>query len=193
MYGNLIIDEIQESIDVKKKLLEECKQSIQQAGEIISDAFENDHKAFFCGNGGSAADAQHIAAELLVRYKTENNRRALPAVSMSTDPSYLTATSNDLGYDFIYSRFLEGFAVAGDVLVGISTSGNSKNILKAVEMAKQKNLSIILLLGGTGGALKGLGDAEVIVPSSVTARIQESHILIGHILCSMVERKLFNL
>ena len=191
----IIKSHIQESIAVKSQMAgnPEYIELIAKAGKLVSEAFQQNKRVFLCGNGGSAADAQHIAAELLVRYKSSNNRKALPAISLSTDPSFITAAANDLGYEFIFARSLEGLSNEGDVLIGISTSGFSNNIIQAVKTAKDKNLKIILLLGGDGGKLSGSGDIEIIVPSKETARIQESHILIGHIICSLVEKTLFNL
>ena len=188
----IVSDNILESVSVKEKLLSETK-TIFKAGKVASDVLRNQGKILLCGNGGSAADAQHIAAELVVRYKTQNNRPALPAISLSTDPSFLTAASNDLGYEDIFVRSVEAFGRKEDLLVGISTSGNSRNIINAVKKAKEMGLKVLLLLGGDGGHLKGKGNIEICVPSKKTARIQECHILIGHILCSIIEKELFDL
>jgi len=190
--SNHVTAQIEESIRVKSELMKDADQ-IFAAGLLASDVLERGGKILLCGNGGSAADAQHIAAELVVRFKGGNERRALPALSLSTDPSTITAAGNDYGYDHIFSRGVEAWGQAGDLLIGISTSGNSKNVILAVEMARKKNMKVLLLLGAGGGKLKDLGDMSIIVPSPITARIQESHILIGHILCSVIEKKMFNL
>ena len=189
---NIIKKQIEDSILVKKSLLS-FSGVISDAGELMVQTFKNNKKVLLCGNGGSAADAQHIAAELLVRYKSQNDRGALPAISLSTDPSFITAVSNDMGYENLFSRSIEGIASEGDLLVGISTSGNSANIIKAVEAARRKKMNVLLLLGENGGRLKGKGDIQICVPSKETARIQEAHILIGHILCAMVEKSIFGL
>ena len=143
----------------------------------------------FCGNGGSAADAQHLAAEFSGRFYTD--RDALPAEALHCNTSYLTAVANDYGYDLVYSRIIKGTGNKGDVLVGLSTSGNSKNILNAFEVAKQKEMLTIGLTGETGGKMKAVSDYLINVPSGDTPRIQESHILIGHIICQLVEEQYF--
>jgi D-sedoheptulose 7-phosphate isomerase len=143
----------------------------------------------FCGNGGSAADAQHLAAEFSGRFY--KNRKALPAEALHCNTSYLTAVANDYSYDVIYSRLLDGIGVKGDVLIGLSTSGNSKNILNAIDVAKQIGIASIALTGETGGKMKDSSDILINVPSIDTPRIQESHIMIGHIICELVEEKLF--
>jgi D-sedoheptulose 7-phosphate isomerase len=157
-------------------------------GASCAAALEAGHRIFLCGNGGSAADAQHIAAELVGRFVAD--RRSLPAIALTTDTSALTAIANDYGYEHIFSRQLEGLASAGDVLVAISTSGNSANVVRAVESAKAAGMTVLGLLGGNGGALREQCDQSVVVPSSITARIQECHILIGHVMCDMVEEQL---
>ena len=143
----------------------------------------------FCGNGGSAADAQHLAAEFSGRFYI--NRKALPAEALHCNTSYLTAVANDYSYDVIYARLIEGIANEGDVVVGLSTSGNSPNILKAFEAAKQKNVITIGFTGASGGKMKDISDHLFNVPSTDTPRIQESHIMVGHIICELVEEKLF--
>jgi D-sedoheptulose 7-phosphate isomerase len=185
--------QFQDSIETKQKTLESCSQAIMEAGKILIETLKHENKILFCGNGGSSCDAAHIAAELVVRYKSGNERRALPALALGTDHAILTACGNDYGYEDIFSRQVEAFGLKGDTLVAITTSGNSANVLKAVQSAQEKGLRVIGLLGGNGGRLKGKTDIEIIVPSSVTARIQETHILIGHIFCSMIERELFGL
>lgn len=190
--SNHVISQIEESIEVKRNLTNQADH-IYAAGMLAADVLERGGKLLLCGNGGSAADAQHIAAELVVRFKGGNERRALPALSLSTDPSTITAAGNDYGYDQIFSRGVEAWGQTGDLLIGISTSGNSKNIMNAVDAARKKKMKVLLLLGGDGGQMKEMGDMRIIVPSKITARIQESHIMIGHILCSVIEKKMFNL
>lgn len=186
----MIEDIIKDSIKVKKSLLEnkEMHQTIFAIVDVISEAFENGNRVMFCGNGGSAADAQHLAAELSGRFYKD--RKALPADALHCNTSYLTAVANDYDYDSIYSRLVDGTMNMGDILIGISTSGNSKNILKAFEIAKQKGIKTISLTGETG-KLIDISDYNIKIPSKDTPRIQESQILIGHIICELVESKLF--
>ncbi len=154
--------------------------------EVCLKSLRNGGKLLFLGNGGSAADAQHLAAELVVRYKI--NRRALPAIAITTDTSILTAAANDLSYDDVFSRQIEALAKPGDVVIAISTSGKSPNIIRALEAARAVGAVPAGLTGRDGGAMVGLADPLVIVPSQVTARIQEMHILMGHMLCEAVEQ-----
>jgi len=183
---------ISASIETKQKILadEKMLQTICDAVNAIAEAFKNGKKVLFCGNGGSAADAQHLAAEFSGRFYKD--RKALPAEALHCNTSYLTAVANDYSYDVIYSRLVEGLGVSGDVLIGLSTSGNSSNIIKAFEIAKEKNIITIGFTGDSGGKMKDLCDYLFNVPSKITPRIQESHILIGHIICELVEEKLFN-
>jgi len=183
---------IQESIDVKSKVLENetLITCIDEIVSLIVAAFKNGNKVLFCGNGGSAADAQHLAAEFSGRFYTD--REALPAEALHTNTSYLTAVANDYSYDVVYSRLIKGIGKKGDVLVGLSTSGNSKNIIKAFETAREKEMITIGFTGSTGGIMKNCSDLLINVPSNDTPRIQESHILIGHIICQLVEEKYFN-
>ena len=182
---------ITESIDVKQQLLQEHNflQTLATVVEVITDAFNAGNKVLFCGNGGSAADAQHLAAEFSGRFY--KNRKALPAEALHCNTSYLTAVANDYSYDVIYARLLDGIGVKGDVVLGFSTSGNSVNIIKAFEVAKEKGIVTIGLTGTSGGAMKAVSDHLFNVPSTTTPRIQESHILIGHIICELVEEKVF--
>jgi D-sedoheptulose 7-phosphate isomerase len=182
---------IQSSIDVKSKILSEGKLLliVQDCVKIIVNAFEKGNKVLFCGNGGSAADAQHLAAEFSGRFYTD--RDALPAEALHCNTSYLTAVANDYSYDVIYSRLIKGIGNPGDVLVGLSTSGNSKNIINAFEAAKEKNMINIAFTGASGGELKKLADQLINVPSDDTPRIQESHIMLGHIICQLVEEIYF--
>lgn len=182
---------IQESIDVKQQLLkdQDFLQKIETVVDVISAAFNAGNKVLFCGNGGSAADAQHLAAEFSGRFY--KNRKALPAEALHCNTSYLTAVANDYSYDVIYARLVDGIGVKGDVLLGLSTSGNSVNIIKAFEVAREMGIVTIGLTGTTGGVLKAVSDYLFNVPSTTTPRIQESHILIGHIICELVEEKVF--
>ena len=180
------------SIQTKTEILnnDAFVKKIDDAVGIIANAFQNGNSVWFCGNGGSAADAQHLAAEFSGRFY--KNRRALPAEALHCNTSYLTAVANDYSYDVIYSRIIDGVSKEGDVLIGLSTSGNSANILKAFETAKSKKVITIGLTGATGGKMKDISDFLFNVPSTDTPRIQESHIMIGHIICELVEEKLFN-
>ena len=161
---------------------------IQSTGERLIAALRAGGKILICGNGGSAADAQHIAAELVGRFG--HTRRGLPAIALTTDSSALTSIGNDFGFDAVFSRQVEALARPGDVLIGISTSGNSRNVIAAVQCAADMGVSTLGLLGGQGGALKGLLDQSILAPSSDTPRIQECHILIGHTLCGLIEQEL---
>jgi D-sedoheptulose 7-phosphate isomerase len=182
---------IQSSIDVKSKILNDDKllQTVNDCINVIVSAFEKGNKVLFCGNGGSASDAQHLAAEFSGRFYTD--RDALPAEALHCNTSYITAVANDYSYDVIYSRILKGIGNEGDVLIGLSTSGNSKNIVKAFEMAREKRMTTIGFTGSTGGKLKSLSDFLINIPSDDTPRIQESHITLGHIICQMVEEIYF--
>jgi D-sedoheptulose 7-phosphate isomerase len=182
---------IQASIDVKTKILADDKilQTIQDCANLIVSAFEKGNKVLFCGNGGSASDAQHLAAEFSGRFYTD--RDALPAEALHCNTSYLTAVANDYSYDVIYSRLIKGIGKEGDILVGLSTSGNSKNIVNAFEAAKEKGMTTIAFTGSTGGKLKKLSDQLINIPSDDTPRIQESHITLGHIICQLVEEIYF--
>jgi D-sedoheptulose 7-phosphate isomerase len=182
---------VQSSITVKQDVLhnEELLKTVQNCIAVIVQAFKNGNKVLFCGNGGSAADAQHLAAEFSGRFYTD--RDALPAEALHCNTSYITAVANDYSYDVIYSRLIKGIGNKGDVLVGLSTSGNSKNIYNAFEVAKQKEMITIAFTGLTGGSMKGLSDYLINVPSTDTPRIQESHIMLGHIICQLVEAEYF--
>ncbi len=191
MSTQAITDIIKASIDVKQQLLadENLVNQIQIVTDVITKAFKNGNAVYFAGNGGSAADAQHLAAEFSGRFYKD--RKALPSDALHCNSSYLTAVANDYSYDVIYARLLEGIAKPGDVLVGISTSGNSGNIVKAFEMAKTIGVTTIGFTGQKGGKMKELGDYLINVPSNTTPRIQESHILVGHIICELVEINIF--
>jgi D-sedoheptulose 7-phosphate isomerase len=186
-----IKDIIHASIDVKQQLLadETLVHQIHTVTEVITKAFQNGNAVYFAGNGGSAADAQHLAAEFSGRFYKD--RKALPSDALHCNSSYLTAVANDYSYDVVYARLLEGLAKPGDILVGISTSGNSANIVKAFEMAKTIGVTTIGFTGQKGGKMKDIGDHLINVPSNTTPRIQESHILVGHIICELVEINIF--
>ena len=195
----LVKEQILRSIETKQRIVEDSGllDDIVAAGRMLARSLQKGRKAMFCGNGGSAGDAQHIAAELVVRYKGGNERKALPALSLSVDPSVITACGNDYGYDQIFARQVEAFGKPEDILVGITTSGNSRNIELALEEARRAGVRTIILTGGDGGRIlkekKDLLDIALVVPSDETARIQESHIMIGQILCSIIEKELFDL
>ena len=182
---------IQSSINVKMQLLADDKilQTVMDCVNVIVNAFEKGNKVLFCGNGGSASDAQHLAAEFSGRFYTD--RDALPAEALHCNTSYITAVANDYSYDVIYSRIIKGIGKKGDIIVGLSTSGNSKNIIKAFEVAREKGMITIAFTGATGGKLKDISDFLINVPSNDTPRIQESHITIGHIICQLVEETYF--
>jgi D-sedoheptulose 7-phosphate isomerase len=182
---------IQASVDVKQSILSQpaLLATIAQVTVLIRDAFKNGNKVLFCGNGGSAADAQHLAAEFSGRFYTD--RDPLPSEALHCNTSYLTAVANDYGYDVVYSRIVKGSGKPGDVLVGLSTSGNSVNIIKALEVAREIGMKTVVLTGESGGKMKGISDYTINVPSKDTPRIQESHIMIGHIICQLVEAQLF--
>ncbi|MFN8247934.1 MAG: D-sedoheptulose 7-phosphate isomerase [Ferruginibacter sp.] len=182
---------IKASIDVKQQLLEDkaMQQTIADCVELLVNTFRNGNKVLFCGNGGSAADAQHLAAEFSGRFYTD--REALPAEALHVNTSYITAVANDYSYDVVYSRMVQGIGRPGDVLVGLSTSGNSGNIIKAFDAAHAKGMKTIGFTGATGGKMKAISDHLINVPSTDTPRIQESHIMIGHIICQLVEEKYF--
>ncbi len=187
-----IKDLVSASIAVKQQVLTEEKllQTVEAVTEKIIAAFRSGNKVLFCGNGGSAADAQHLAAEFSGRFYIV--RDPLTAEALHVNTSYLTAVANDYSYDVIYARLVKGSGKKGDVLIGLSTSGNSKNILLAFEQAKQNGMITVGFTGASGGKMKELSDYLINVPSTDTPRIQESHILLGHIICQLVEEKYFN-
>lgn len=176
---------VAESIKVKQETLSKNAETVARMAEEITKALKNNNKVFFFGNGGSAADSQHMAAEFIGRFQRE--RRSLPAIALTTDSSVLTALGNDYGFDVVFSRQLEGLAQKGDVAVAISTSGNSKNVIAGVYQAKKTGLKVMSFTGCGGGKLAPLCDLNLIVESSNTARIQESHICFFHIICELVE------
>jgi len=187
----MIEKRIKESIAVKQLMLEnaEVLEAIDKVVKTLVGCFSENHRLWLCGNGGSAADAQHIAAEFSGRFYL--TRPPLPAESFTVNTSYLTAVSNDFSFDDIFSRMAQAQCRMGDVLIGISTSGNSNNVMRALNMAKEIGATTIALTGCDGGELKDMADIVVCVPSKDTPRIQEAHILIGHIICELVESSLF--
>jgi D-sedoheptulose 7-phosphate isomerase len=180
-----LIQSVAEHLEAIQDLLDSKLVDIESSGRLICEALSGGNKILLCGNGGSAADAQHIAAELVGRY--EQQRRAFPAVSLTTDTSALTALSNDYGYDEVFARQVEALAVEGDVLIAISTSGKSPNIVKAAEKARELGCKTIALTGCSGEPLASRCDLRVVVSSDRTARVQEAHITIGHLWCEMVD------
>ncbi len=182
---------IEASIETKQQILQNYQliATIEKVVEVVTNAFKNGKRVYFCGNGGSAADAQHLAAEFSGRFYTD--RKALPAEALHCNTSYLTAVANDYGYDVVYARMIDGIGEKGDILIGLSTSGNSGNIIKAFEVAKDKGIITVAFTGITGGQMKAISDYLINVPSADTPRIQESHITIGHIICQLVEEKYF--
>jgi D-sedoheptulose 7-phosphate isomerase len=191
MHHQKITSIINESIKVKQALLADVNliAQIDAVVKVITTAFQNGNSVYFAGNGGSAADAQHLAAEFSGRFYKD--RKALPSEALHCNTSYLTAVANDYSYEVIYARLIEGITKPGDVLVGLSTSGNSGNIVKAFEMAKTKQVVTIGFTGDSGGKMKAISDYLINVPSNDTPRIQESHILVGHIICELVESNIF--
>lgn len=180
-----------ESSETKLKIKEKNFSDILSAVDLIVHAFRNKKKLLLCGNGGSAADCQHIATEFVIRLNHKINRPALPAIALTTDTSNLTAGGNDIGFENVFARNIEALGNTGDILLAISTSGNSPNIIKAVEMAHKKEMKVISFLGKDGGKLKPLVDLPIVIPSENTQRIQEGHITIAHIICELVELELY--
>ena len=187
-----ITDELKASAETKRLIAENCTDMIAKAVDTLIRTLNQGGKILLCGNGGSAADAQHLATELVIRMDPTLKRPGIPAVALSTDSSMLTAGANDIGYDNVFARAVEALGRKGDVLVGISTSGNSESINKAMQQARSAGMATIGLLGKDGGKTKGLVDVAIIVPSQNTQRIQEGHITIGHIICGLVEREMYS-
>lgn len=186
---NIILKRFKESSEVKTLFLKENLQKLLEVIRLISQAFEEGNKIFFFGNGGSAADAQHLACEFVNRFIMD--RPPLPAIALTTDTSILTSVSNDAAFSEVFARQLRALGKEGDIAIGISTSGASSNVIKAFEVAKEMGMKTVALTGNEGGMLGRIVDFLLIVPSTSTPRIQETHILIGHILCEMVEHSLF--
>jgi D-sedoheptulose 7-phosphate isomerase len=186
---NIIQKRFKESAEVKTRFLKESLPLFLEAIKLISQAFERGNKLLLFGNGGSAADAQHIAAEFVNRFIID--RPPLPALALTTDTSILTSISNDMAFQEVFAKQIKALGKEGDVAIGISTSGNSPNVIKALEVAKEMGIKTVALTGNDGGMIAKMVDIPLIVSSSSTARVQETHILIGHILCEMVEHQLF--
>ena len=181
-----IKNQILESAKIKNEMVKNGLESIEKAAQLLIESIKDGGKILWCGNGGSAADAQHLATELMGGM-SDHDRMPIPSIALTTDSSFITAWSNDTDFDSIFSRQVQGLGEEGDVLVGISTSGNSENIINALKQAKFKKLKTIAFSGKTGGNLDGIADVTIKVPSDNTQRIQESHIMIGQILCSLIE------
>ncbi|MFV0468769.1 MAG: SIS domain-containing protein [Dysgonomonas sp.] len=188
---NIIPKRISESIAVKQQMLEDesLQKTIQSAINLMLDTLQNGGSVYFCGNGGSAADAQHLAAELSGRFYFD--RQPLSSDALHCNTSFLTAVANDYSYDEIYARLISGIGRKNDVLVGLSTSGNSKNIVRAFQKCKELGIKTVALTGASGGVMRDVADVTICVPSTDTPRIQESHITIGHIICEVIEAEMF--
>ncbi|NOX37874.1 MAG: D-sedoheptulose 7-phosphate isomerase [Calditrichaeota bacterium] len=184
--------EIQEHLETLQRLQREHAGVIERIAHKFVETFRRGGKILFCGNGGSAADAQHLAAELVIRLRGHFSRPSLPAIALTTDTSILTAGANDLGFEQVFARQIEALGNAGDLLVAISTSGNSPNVLQAIETAHQRGLFVVGFTGGSGGRMIHQVDIALVIPSETTARIQEGHILAGHIICQLTEEMLFS-
>ena len=186
-----IKDSLAESSEVKLKIETECMNDILSAINVLTNSFKTGNKLLLCGNGGSAADCQHLATEFVIRLSHDIDRPAIPAIALTTDTSNLTAGGNDIGFENVFARSIQGLGKTEDVLLAISTSGNSPNIIKAIEAAKEKGMKVIGFLGGKGGKIKSLVDVQIIIPSFNVQRIQEGHITVGHIICESVENELY--
>lgn len=190
MQGIMVREYLLESAETKRRVSERCVESILRAADIITQAFRSGGKILMCGNGGSAADCQHMATELVSRLTKEFERPGLPAIALTTDTSFLTAFSNDTGFEGVFERQVQALGVSGDILLGISTSGNSPNIIRAVEAAIDLNIHTIALTGESG-RLAEIAKVSISVPSANTQHVQEAHIAVEHILCELVEREMF--
>ena len=188
---SFIQDELRASAETKTRIFEHCADSIIKAIDAIIRALNEHRKILLCGNGGSAADAQHIATEFVIRMNPAISRPGIPAIALTTDSSMLTAGANDFGYADVFARAVSTLGEKGDVLIGISTSGKSASVNNAMRTARERGISTVGLLGRDGGPMKDLSDVAIIVPSDDTQRIQEGHITIGHIICALVERELY--
>ena len=182
-----IKSQLAEGADVKQRMVDSCSEGILKAADLIIDTIKRGNKILWCGNGGSAAQAQHLSTELLGGLR-RHDLAPLPSISLTTDSSLLTAWSNDVGFDTLFSRQIEGLGNGGDVLIALSTSGDSENVVKGVDAAEEKGLNVIVLTGRDGGRLANRGDVCVRVPSDDTQRIQEGHLAAGHIFCELVEQ-----
>lgn len=187
----LIREHLLQSAEVKQSLAEQCVAEISEAARLMADSLERGGKILLCGNGGSAADCQHIATEFTSVLSKDFVRPAMAAIALTTDTSFLTASANDFGFETVFARQIEALGRPGDVLVGISTSGNSSNVVLAVARAREIGLRTVILTGVTGGQLAHSADVAIKVPSDSTSHIQESHITIGHVICALVEQAMF--
>ena len=178
-----------QSIDIKTRALERCVESVEKAARLLIECFQRGGTVYICGNGGSAADAQHVAGELVGRFRI--NRKALPVIALTTDSSILTAVGNDFDFEEVFARQVSAFAHPGDCLIALSTSGNAMNVLKAAAVARKAKCSVIARTGETGGQLQELADCLIAVPSDQTPRIQEVHITLLHIICGLIEKTMF--
>jgi len=188
-YKEFIKQQFKDSASIKNELAEKYSEEIEKIANLMIKALKDNNKILWCGNGGSAADSQHLSTELVSRLMF--NRPAIPSIALTTNTSMLTAHANDFGFDSIFSRQVEALGNPGDVLIAISTSGNSENLIQAVQTAKSNQILTIALSGKNGGKIKNLADFSIIVPSDSTQRIQEGHITIGHILCDLIEQSLY--
>ena len=186
-----ILDSLRESAETKQRIAEQCPADISKAVDILIEAFNKKKKILLCGNGGSASDAQHLATEFVIRLNPKIQRPALAAIALTADTANLTAGANDIGYDNVFARSVEALGQPGDVLIGISTSGNSASVNNAFRKAREKGMATIGMLGKDGGQSKALVDLAIVVPSEDTQRIQEGHITIGHIIFQEVEQEMF--
>ncbi len=185
-YSELVRQQILDSAEVKQRLAETMSEQIAEAAQLIVETLQGGHKILICGNGGSAADAQHFAGEMVGRYKL-NGRAALPAMALTTDTTVLTCVANDFSYEDVFSRQVEAFAQPGDLVIGISTSGRSANVLKALLVARSRQSRSLALVGGRGGPISEAADLALCMPSTDTARIQECHITVIHTICEIVD------
>ncbi|NTU90916.1 MAG: SIS domain-containing protein, partial [Chlorobiaceae bacterium] len=185
-YEEIVLDTLLYSARLKETVARQNSHTVVAMARMIADTFEEGGQLLICGNGGSAADAQHLAAELTIRYRSSVRRPALPAIALSTDTSALTAGGNDLGFDEVFARLVEAYGRKGDLLLGLSTSGNSPNVLKALQVARSRGLRTIALLGGDGGAIRPHADLSIVVPHTGSAdRVQECHIALGHVIIEL--------
>ncbi len=185
-------DSLRESAEVALATVNACRDQVSDALKLLVETAERGGTILFCGNGGSAADCQHLATELMIRLSHDLDRPAIGAISLCTDPSNVTAGGNDIGFENVFARNVEGLGRSGDTLVAISTSGNSENILRAIQQAEKSGLRTVGLSGGDGGKMAAICDVTITVPSENVQRIQETHIVIGHVLCESLERRLFD-
>jgi D-sedoheptulose 7-phosphate isomerase len=188
-YEEVVLERLLYSARLKESVARRDNDVIVAMASMIAETFRDGGKVLLCGNGGSAADAQHLAAELTIRYRSSVNRPALPAIALSTDTSALTAGANDFGFDEVFVRLTEAYGRPGDILIGISTSGNSPNVLKALRFARKREMKTLALLGGDGGEIRQYADLAVVVPHTGSAdRVQECHISVGHVIVELVEK-----